>query len=71
MDARPLSPPPQTPLALTIRSLRTWPEAELLHLARAVGYELIRRGNPVPVALPIGEAVAGLATLNQDPCSIV
>jgi hypothetical protein len=29
-------------------------------LARQVGYELIRRGQAVPVALPIGEAVASL-----------
>ena len=48
------------PLHETLRSLRVWPDEELLHLARAVGYELIRRNRAVPVALPIGEAVASL-----------
>lgn len=43
-----------------ILSLRAWPEADLLRLGRAVGYELIRRGQALPVALPIGEAVSNL-----------
>ena len=60
MDARRLSKP-LSPLGEAVRSLRTWPDAELLRLAREVGYELIRRGNAVPAALPIGEAVASLA----------
>ena len=46
------------PAAEVIVGLRTWPEVDLLRLAREVGYELIRRGRAVPVALPIGEAVA-------------
>ncbi len=45
------------PAAEVISSLRTWPEGDLLTLAREVGYELIRRGNAVPVALPVGEAL--------------
>jgi hypothetical protein len=32
----------------------------LLRLARELGYELIRRGRPVSVALPVGEAVAAI-----------
>jgi hypothetical protein len=59
MDARPLSKP-LSPLGETVRAIRTWPDAELLQLARQVGYELIRRGQAVPVALPIGEAVASI-----------
>ena len=43
-------------------SLRTWSDDELLALARQVGYELIRRGRPVPIALPVGEAVASLSS---------
>ncbi|MGO9111174.1 MAG: hypothetical protein ACLP9L_18270 [Thermoguttaceae bacterium] len=49
-----------TPAAELIRSLRTWPDDELRRLAREVGYELLRRGSAIPVALPVGEAVAGL-----------
>ena len=50
----------------TIRSLSAWAESDLLHLARAVGYELIRRGRAVPVALPVGEAVAGAGCAIAD-----
>jgi hypothetical protein len=42
-------------------SLRTWPDGDLLKLAREVGYELIRRGSAVPAALPIGEAMASVS----------
>lgn len=47
---------PPDPAEEVIDSLRTWPDRDLYHLARAVGYELIRRGNALPVALPVGEA---------------
>ena len=57
VNARPL-PDSTTPAKEIIRSLRTWPDADLARLAREVGYELIRRGQALPVALPVGEAVA-------------
>jgi len=52
MNARPPSTP-ESPLDLTIRSLRAWPDGELFALARGVAAELLRRRRPVPVALPV------------------
>ena len=52
--------PASVDTAEVIASLRTWSDDELSALARQVGYELIRRGQPVPVALPVGESVASL-----------
>jgi hypothetical protein len=37
------------------------------HAPTEVGYELIRRGNAVPVALPIGEAMMGLGAEHSIP----
>jgi len=54
MHARPPSTA-ETPLELTIRSLRAWPDTELFALARATSAELLRRRSPGPVALPIVE----------------
>jgi hypothetical protein len=54
-DQRSLFPEPASEV---IGSLKTWPDADLLHLARAVGYELIRRKSALPVALPVGEAIS-------------
>ena len=50
--------PAEDPAGEVIRSLRTWPDQDLYHLARAVGYELIRRNRAMPAALPIGEVMA-------------
>jgi hypothetical protein len=51
------------PVEETIRALPAWPDAALLQLARHLGYELIRRGNAIPAALPIGEAMAGMSAI--------
>ena len=59
MAARSLPPlqPLPDPLAETIGDLRAWPEASLFALARAIAAELDRRRLPVPVALPVLQAV--------------
>ena len=50
MHARPIS---SDPAKEVIRSLATWPDADLFRLARAVAGELLRRELPQPAALPI------------------
>jgi hypothetical protein len=60
--------PPPDPAGEVIRSLRCWPDAELLSLVKAAARELIRRRLPLPAAVPVVQAA--YAALHENAPAI-